>query len=193
MYHFFRTLLIVIVWISLLIVVPYAFLESICYWGICGGPEVDEIRTHPHYISILSYYIWLYPLVVFAALFFSRRKSRQHVQSLLLVLVPIICLIPYLYVKFQIGKIQTNYVQIHAAVYSVHADDYVCSSGKFFRYHPSASEKFLFFNIDKTGSSVAFFYSFKELENYLRKYNMDPERCKNQSGASLASFLRSKG
>lgn len=99
MYHFYRTTLITLLWFSLL-VAPYALIAYLCYAGLCGGAEAEEVRSHPFYMKMWSYYIWLYPLIVFICLYLSRRFSHNPIISMLMLCIPMICLIPFVYLSF---------------------------------------------------------------------------------------------
>ncbi|KTC84220.1 hypothetical protein [Legionella brunensis] len=185
MHSFFRTILLVVVWISLLIV-PYALISYLCYAGLCGGAAAAEIRSHPFYVNIWSYYIWLYPLIVFGALYACRQLPKDSMGSLIVLLIPLLCLMPLGYFNYQINKISTKYSQQEANYYSFHADDFACSPGKFIRYE---SGHFSFFE-GKSGPygsswTVSYFEKYKELEAFAKTNNIDILQCKNQKGVSL--------
>src|SRR5579872_4646702 len=97
--HRFRTLMLTLIWFSLL-TVPYMLITYACYAGICGGEGVAEFRNHPYYVSIMGYSTWIYPLIVFCSLFLSRKLSNRPYYSIFILFLPLVCLIPFGYVNY---------------------------------------------------------------------------------------------
>ncbi|WED43773.1 hypothetical protein [Legionella cardiaca] len=183
MYHFFRTFLIGVLWFSLLLA-PYAFLSYLCYAGLCGGPVALEMRHHPSYIQIWTYYIWLYPLVVLGCLYASRQATKGSVSSLLILFIPIVCLFPLSYVLYQERKIK----QQHEVQYGPQASDFVCAPGKFIRHDEGG---FYFFD-ERAGAHgtawvVSYFNNYDELASFIRNNELNILHCKNQSGDNIQS------
>ena len=96
--HFLRTLLISILWLSLLIA-PYAFLKCACYIAFCGGPIVEAVQQ-TNYVAIAGFYSWLYPIIVFGTLYTSRKLYKTKFNlSIYILVTPIIILIPFAYAE----------------------------------------------------------------------------------------------
>ncbi|CEK11257.1 hypothetical protein [Legionella hackeliae] len=190
MYHFLRTVLLILVWLSLL-VIPYAFISYVCYEGLCGGGAAGEVRSSPFYLKIWGYYMWLYPFIVFGALYLSRRArlSGDFTSSLSILLIPLLGLLPLLYVSFQIGKINKKYTDQETAYYTAQANDFVCAPGKFIRTNKN---QFYYFATapGQYGKSrtVTYFNDYAEIESFLKNNEIDSSQCKNQQGASFYSL-----
>ncbi|KTD20809.1 Uncharacterised protein [Legionella lansingensis] len=184
MYAFFRTILITFLWLSLLIV-PYALIAYACYAGLCGGPEAEEMRTKIG-VQIWGYYIWLYPLIVFFCLYFSRKFAKGTIHSMVILVIPLICLLPAIYALSQERSISNKYRQQQAKYYSAQPNDFVCASGKFIRYDRSDPGHFYFFESQSHSYGVSwgvtYFYQYEELKNFLAANHIVIEQCKNQKG-----------
>lgn len=188
MKQFTRTFLLALVWFSLL-VVPYAITFYVCYSGLCGGPGVS-----PHYVSIVGYYIWLYPLIVFASLFYARRlnKASRLSQSIMALLIPFICLLPLLYVIYNTGSQFANYNKLQANMYNIQPDDFVCAPEQFVRHpksNPYLDDIFYFFEGKRSDYGVAwsiYSYSTREaLAAALKDKGIDLAQCKNPKGQGI--------
>ncbi|KTD12126.1 hypothetical protein [Legionella jamestowniensis] len=186
MYHFCRTILLVIVWLSLL-VAPYAFFSYLCYAGLCGGIVAEEVRRNSFYIKVWSYYIWLYPLIVFATLYLSRhrRLAEDSAGSLVMLLIPLISLLPLLYVHFQVKKISTHYAKQRDAYYTAQPRDFVCAPGKFIRQD---NTHFYYFAGASGAWTVTYFDNYAEMVTFLGNNEIDISQCKNQKGISFYSL-----
>lgn len=91
-----------------LIVVPYSLMAYFCYEGLCGGAAATTIAKH--YKNFYGYFWWIYLLVVIVSLIFSRIfKNRYANISFVFLLVPLLCLIPFVYVEYQADKIESQY------------------------------------------------------------------------------------
>ncbi|ASQ45395.1 hypothetical protein [Legionella clemsonensis] len=189
MYHFCRTVLLVVLWFSLLAAF-YSFFSYLCYAGLCGGAVAEEISRNPLYVKILGYYTWLYPLIVFGALYLSRRRRQAEdaVGSLTILLVPLISLLPLIYIYFQVEKISNNYAKQQDAYYTAHPTDFVCAPGKFIRRDNS---HFYYFSGIAGSWSVTYFDNYEEMVTFLENNELNILHCKNQKGISLYSLGKS--
>ncbi len=181
-----RTLLFILILISLLIV-PYSLLAWSCYAGLCGGLPASEIGTK--YAGFYGYFSWIYLLIVVGSLYFSRQfKKRDAIKnSVYCLLIPFIALIPFAYVELQATLIQNKYDNERKQYNTAQQDDYVCSPGKFIRYHHDGH--YYFFNYDVKGEtgSMSGYESYTELKNELILQSIHIENCVNKKGGVLES------
>ncbi|WP_019215710.1 hypothetical protein [Legionella tunisiensis] len=194
MYHFYRTLLITTVWLSLL-AVPYMLVTYACYAGLCGGAATAEIRSeYPHYISIIGHSIWLYPLIAFYALYHSRKLAENAYRSTAILWLPLLCLLPFSYVMHKTNAIEAKETRQQEAYYGAQPNDFVCAPGKFIRLDPSQPEHSYFFmrTPDGKGSTVSYFYNTDELNAFLKNNKIDGSQCKNQQGILFSDFIKPK-
>ncbi|KTC96223.1 hypothetical protein [Legionella feeleii] len=192
MYHFYRTFLITVIWLSLL-AVPYMLVAYACYAGLCGGSAATKIRNeHPHYISIIGYSIWLYPLIALYALYHSRKLAEYAYRSTTILWLPLLCLLPFIYVMHQTSSIETKETQQREAYYRAQPNDFVCAPGKFIRFDPLQPEHTYFFTgtPDGKGSTVSYFYKTDELNAFLKNNKIDGSQCKNQKGIPFSNFIK---
>jgi hypothetical protein len=179
-----RTLLFILILISL-VIVPYSLLAWSCYAGLCGGLPAAEIGAN--YAVFYGYFSWIYLLIVVASLYFSRQlKKRDAIkQSVYCLLIPFVALIPFAYVELQATLIQNKYDNERKQYNTAQPDDYVCSPGKFIRYHHDGH--YYFFNYDVKGEtgSMSGFDSETALKNALLQQSIQVENCVNQKGDIL--------
>lgn len=192
MYHFYRTFLITVIWLSLL-TVPYMLIAYACYAGLCGGSAATAIRNeHPHYVSIIGYSIWLYPLIALYALYHSRKLAENAYRSTAILWLPLLCLLPFIYVMHKTNVIEAKETQQREAYYRAQPNDFVCAPGKFIRFDPSQPEHSYFFMgpPDGKGSTVSYFYKTEELKAFLKNNKIDGSQCKNQKGVPFSNFIK---
>lgn len=193
MYYFYRTVMLTLVWLSLL-VLPFMAVSYLCYGELCGGPASGEIADHPYYLSIIGYSTLLYPFIVFYCLYHSRQLTKLSFRSTSILWVPLVCLIPFAYVTYQTRMVYAKYKQQEIAYHSIHPDDFVCpaakSAIKFIRSNPSEPGRFSFFDGQPhpygTSWSVSVFYRKEELEAFLKRNNIEGSQCINQKRTSFS-------
>lgn len=177
----FRKCLLVFVWASLLLV-PYSFFSYLCYLGLCGGGESREIGST--YTEFYGYFCWIYFIIVMLSLLISKILNKLHHLNISTVVlcIPIISLVPYLYVEMHVESIHLKFKKQHLDYYSPHADDFVCSPGKFIRV--DGKNRFSYFDYDTsyTSGSMSAYYSMDDLVEHMRKQSIDITQCKNKAG-----------
>lgn len=179
--NIFKKALLVFIWISF-ILVPYSFFAYLCYLGLCGGEESREVGLK--YGSFYGYFFWLYFIIVIASLIASRLFTKANKQqiSLFVLFVPIVSLLPFLYVTINVEIIHSKYENQRYEYNSPHADDFVCAPGKFIRM--DGQNRYLYFDYDKsyTSGSTSYFNNKEDLLEHMRKTSIDIYQCKNKSG-----------
>lgn len=171
-----RNILFIIAALSLL-VIPYSFIAWACYAGLCGGGASHEIGQK--YGTFYGYYGFIYlPIIVVTLIaFFSQRKNLRN--SIIILLMPIIALIPFIYVEINGTMIEKKYEQQRNDYYSAHADDYVCAPNKFIRL--SGNQHYVYFEVTSHGSMMNNYFSYQELKDGLASHSLDVTKCKNKA------------
>jgi hypothetical protein len=105
MKNFFRIILVTFVWLSLL-VVPYSLIAWACYAGLCGGGDNAEIGIkYGAFFPIFSI-VYLFITILCISLYYFNRRFRR---SIIILLIPVIALLPFVYVQFKISQIEDKY------------------------------------------------------------------------------------
>lgn len=166
-----------------LLVVPYSLIAYFCYLGLCGGRPASLIAEK--YTSFYGYFFWIYFLVVVVSLIISRIfKNRQRFISTFFLLIPLLCLIPFAYVEYNVWVIQHDFYEKAHFYNRAHAEDYSCAAGQFIRV---VGKNYHLFDFDLSGESgsVTQYNNLNELKAALERKGMSLDKCKNQSGAML--------
>jgi hypothetical protein len=191
---FFRTLLLTIVWFSLL-VAPLSFFQYICFSGLCNGPEVQKVRSHIYYPTIIGLYIWLYPIIVFMSLYYAR-KTRNKPTGSFFIILPLICLIPFSLIQLSLLKRDAKLSQDSGSYYQAHPEDYVCSAEVFIRYpaneNPYLPKGYLLFLVKNTTKDVSreisYFATYEDIKLFLNQNSILIKQCKNAKGIVFHSL-----
>lgn len=180
MRNFFRKLIVIFAWASLLLV-PYSLVAWACYAGLCGGGANGEIRVH--YGSFFAYFAFGYLLICLFALITYSFNQRLR-QSGWILILPYLALLPFIYVEFKVNQIQTAYQQRVDEYYQPHAEDYICVPGKFIR---AANNRFLYFQVKDGMKVVRNYESLQAIVTDLQKQGLTLSQCKNVAGTALST------
>lgn len=180
MFHFARTLLICVFWLSALIIVPYAFFSYICYAGICGGDLAATIRDKHYFTKVYGIYFWLYPTIGAIVTIYSI-KLKNKFLSLFLLVTLLLFSIPIACVYYQEKLIKEEIRANREFVLQPHYNDFICTSNIFVRINsPSMITVYkTVYNKYGAGHETANFNSYPELIGYLLRNNIDIKNCKN--------------
>lgn len=177
-----RTVLFYLVIFSLLSV-PYSIFAYLCYLGLCGGAPASLVAKN--YTAFYGYFIWVYPVITIAALILSRIFKNSNLKlSILFLVVPLLCLTPFLYVEFKAEQITGNYQDEQDAKHRVKPTDYACAPGKFIRKEYNVYY-FYDYNLSGDSGSMTAYYSLKALQEAMSNSSITLSDCKNESGESL--------
>lgn len=178
-----RKILIITILVSLLLV-PYSFFAYLCYLGLCGGGESHAIGMR--FTSFYGYFSWIYFLIAIFSLIFSHiLNKKNHAKiSLGILYIPLIALIPYIYVEINAEIIHQEFQKKRLEYYSPRNEDFVCAPGKFIRYE---NEHYYYFNYDNTYSSgtMTFYKNLDALKNEFKQNKIDILICKNKNNLSI--------
>lgn len=182
MKKFLRAILFILVTITLLILIPaYSLLSWSCYAGLCGGGMNAEIGAK--YGDFYAMFGLIYPIIVLIVLItyfvYHRIKSFK-----MILIIPFLCLIPFVYVEFQAQQIANKYQNEADKYYNPNPEDYVCAPGKFIRNNGAKS--YLYFQVNG-GSKVVSNYDYQALVNALQNDKVDISQCKNKAGTIIQS------
>lgn len=191
MYAFIRTLLLSIFWLSTLIVVPYAFFSYLCYAGLCGGDLDAIIHTKRYFVTLYGVYIWLYPLIGFVAMKYSK-KLHNPLIALLVLMIPFLNGIPLAYVYSQERLIKQEVSASREASFQAHPTDFICSPNTFVRVDTGTHSMTVFdtsYNQYGTAHNTAYFNSTADLIGHLLRKNIDIAHCKNAHNVFLSDIF----
>jgi len=177
-----RKILLIIVGISL-IIVPFCFLEYLCYLGLCPGAP-SEIKNK--FLTFYGYFFWIYLLVALSSMFVSHLfKITRPRLSCFFLIIPLICLLPYFYVEIKTNQIQNKYDNARRDFNKPKSYDFVCPNGKFIRHDTGGTYYYFDFNSEGDSGAMTAYYKYDELKKGLEKNSIDPTTCKNKQGMSL--------
>lgn len=169
--------LLIFCWFSLLIVV-YVFFEVVCYTGLCGGAASKEIAER--FLTFYTTFLWVYPIVTLLSIFASALlKYKYYLSAVACLCIPIISLLPFLYVEYVSYQINLKYKKQHDSFIIAQPEDYICNKWKFVRRLPDSH--YIFFSKDPESGveTTAYYDSYATLTRALKNNFVDIFQCQN--------------
>lgn len=175
-----QKILFIIVLLSTLLITFLAFVQFICYYGLCGGEESSLISEQ--YLDFFEYFYWVYFLVsVISLIFYAYFKNKNTVTAFVFLLIPLLALIPYLYVEIKIQILHYKYLH-HRIPHNPKPGAFVCAPGRFIYY--DGGYHFHDYPDGYNGTTWTFLH-YSEVKEMLSKLGLDITKCKDNSNNIL--------